>query len=263
VTLRLVATDLDGTLLRSDGTVSDRTVAALRLVEARGAMVVLVTGRPPRWMRSVAAAVGHAGLAVCANGAVVYDLHDERVLESFPLDVEAAQAVAAAVRAAIPGVHFAIETADRGFAHEPGYLPRVDSAAPFSRAPLDELLTAPVVKLLIRHGTLDPDTLLASAREVADGLAELTHSSRDGLLEVSATGVTKATTLARLAAARGIGADGVVAFGDMPNDLPMLAWAGTAYGMGNAHPDVLEAVDLVAPDHDQDGVAVVLENLFS
>src|SRR3712207_3885891 len=79
---RLVASDLDGTLVRSDGTVSDRTRAALEAVEAAGSVLVLVTGRPPRWMHPVVEATGHRGIAVCANGALVYDLHTERVVRS-------------------------------------------------------------------------------------------------------------------------------------------------------------------------------------
>ena len=83
------------------------------------------------------------------------------------------------------------------------------------------------------------------------------------LLEVSASGITKATTLAKVADQLGVEPDDVVAFGDMPNDLPMLGWAGTAYGVANAHPDVLAAVDRVAPANDDDGVAQVLEELFA
>jgi Cof subfamily protein (haloacid dehalogenase superfamily) len=259
----LVATDLDGTLLHSDGTASARTVAALRAAEDAGAVVVLVTGRPPRWMRPVAEAVGHTGLAICANGAVVYDLHTEAIVESFPLDREAAMAVVDVVRDAIPGVAFAVETAEHGFGHEAAYSTRFDEAAnPPRIGAIESLLDHPPVKLLIRHEEMDPDSLLAAARKVAEGLAELTHSSINGLLEVSATGITKATTLARVAEQHGVSPDDVVAFGDMPNDLPMLAWAGTAYGMRNAHPDVVAAVDRLAPTNDEDGVAQVLERLF-
>lgn len=262
---RLVATDLDGTLLRSDGTVSDRTVAALRLAE-KVAAVVLVTGRPVRWMQPIAREVGHTGLAICANGAVLYDLHEERVVESFPLAPAASLAVVEAVRRAVPDVSFAVETAERGFGHEQTYASHrhADAVVVDARvASIEDLLREPVVKLLVRHASMDPDALLTSAREVAGDLAELTHSSHDGLLEISATGITKATTLAKVAEQLGVPAEDVVAFGDMPNDLPMLAWAGTAYAMANAHPEVLAAVDNVAPDHDDDGVAQVLEQLFA
>jgi len=257
---QLVATDLDGTLVRSDGTVSARTVRALRAVERAGAAVVFVTGRPPRWLAEVVEATGHTGLAVCANGAVLYDLHTERVLETFPLAEEVGLAVVRALRAALPEVGFAVET-EAGFGHEAGYVPRWPP--PQARvAPVEELLDAPAVKLLARHGGLDADELLAAAREVVGDLVECTHSSRDGLVEISASGVSKASTLARVCAERGLGAPDVLAFGDMPNDLPMLAWAGTPYAVANAHPDVLAAVPRRTASNDEDGVAQVLERLY-
>ena len=79
---------------------------------------------------------------------------------------------------------------------------------------------------------------------------------------MSAAGVSKASTLELLCEERGIGADEVVAFGDMPNDLAMLQWAGTSYAMANAHPSVLALAERTAPPNEQDGVATVLEELF-
>jgi Cof subfamily protein (haloacid dehalogenase superfamily) len=260
--LRLVATDLDGTIVPWGGEISDRTVRALQAVERQGVPVVFVTGRPPRWMTEVAERTGHTGLAVCANGALVYDLHREEVVEHFPLSVEVGLDLARRLREALPDLGFAVETLD-GFAHEPAYVPRWDRVDARLVAPIEDIYAArPVVKLLARHEQLDADALLAKAREVVGDLAELTHSSTTGLLEISAAGVSKATTLARLCEQRGVGADEVVAFGDMPNDLPMLAWAGTAYAMAGGHPDVLAAVQRHALSPEEDGVAAVLEDLF-
>jgi Cof subfamily protein (haloacid dehalogenase superfamily) len=258
---RLVATDLDGTIVRSDRTISDRTVAALRAVEAAGSVLVLVTGRPARWLPSVAERIGHAGLAVCANGALLLDLHTERVVESFPMSVDVGLDVAARIRMALPDVTFAVETLG-GFGNETSYLPR--EMAPERRriGTLDEIFDQPAIKLLARHEELDADQLLAAAREVVGDLAELTHSSIDGLLEISAPGVSKATTLARVCEERGVQAADVVAFGDMPNDLPMLVWAGQSYAVANAHPEVLAAVEQHTASNDDDGVAVVLETWF-
>jgi Cof subfamily protein (haloacid dehalogenase superfamily) len=264
--LRLVATDLDGTVLRSDGSVSARTAAALRAAEDIGVIVMVATGRPPRWMRPIADALGHTGIAVCSNGAVVYDLHTDRVLEHTPISRDVVLAVAAAVRAAVPDVAFAIETRDAGFGREASYPVARDvdlESGGIRVGSLDELVSDDVVKLLVRHSTLDPDGLLEAAREVAGELAELTHSSRSGLVEIAASGVTKAATLARIADRRGIPAEEVVAFGDMPNDLPMLAWAGRGYAMANAHPGVLAATEHTAPSNDEDGVAQVVEKLLA
>lgn len=259
---RLVATDLDGTIVRSDGTISERTVKALAAVEDAGINLVFVTGRPPRWMAPVAEATGHHGLAICANGAVVYDLHEERVVESFPLAVVVAKEVVRRLRAALPDVGFAVERVD-AFTHEPAYRPRWNPNVDVRVAEGDALLGEPMMKLLARHETLDADALLAKAREVLGDLAECTHSSTSGLLEVSATGVSKATTLARLCEQRGVDAADVLAFGDMPNDLPLLAWAGSAYAVANAHPEVLAAVERHTASNDDDGVAHVLEQVLA
>src|SRR5205823_8541128 len=92
--LKLVASDLDGTLVRSDGKLSDRTIDALKAVEDAGVLVVLVTGRPPRWMRPIVEATGHRGLAICANGALIYDLETEQITKENTLDPQAAATLA-------------------------------------------------------------------------------------------------------------------------------------------------------------------------
>ncbi len=260
---RLVATDLDGTIVPWDGIISDRTVAALRALEARGVPVVFATGRPPRWMAEVAERTGHTGLAVCANGAVLYDLHTETVVREFPLAQEVGLELARRLRAAVPEVFFAIETAE-GFAHEPGY-PATWDVGTADRVDAIEAIygQAAVTKLLVRHEGMDADALLAAAHEaVGAAVAELTHSSVSGLLEISATGVSKASTLALVCAELGVDASEVIAFGDMPNDLPMLAWAGTSYAMTGGHPEVLAAVSRRARSVEADGVARVLESVF-
>jgi Cof subfamily protein (haloacid dehalogenase superfamily) len=262
--IKLVATDLDGTLLHSDGSVSDRSRAALKAAADAGLLVVFVTGRPPRWMDEIADATGMRGLAVCANGALVYDLGERRVVAERLIDPSTLDDVTTRLRDAIPDVTFAVEYGEE-FLHEDVYRPRWDAGQPGTRRTDDptQLVSDPAAKLLARHEDLDPDTLLRTAREVVGSLVELTHSSPgSGLLEISATGVSKASTLAALCAQRGFGPEDVIAFGDMPNDLPLLAWAGTPYAMANAHPSVLAAVERRAPDVEDDGVAVVLEGIY-
>jgi hydroxymethylpyrimidine pyrophosphatase-like HAD family hydrolase len=89
-----------------------------------------------------------------------------------------------------------------------------------------------------------------------------THSSGRALIEMSAHGVTKASALAALAEGHEIKPADVIAFGDMPNDLPMLRWAGTSYAVANAHAEVLAAVDHVTAANNDDGVARILEDLY-
>ncbi|MEY9965547.1 Cof subfamily protein (haloacid dehalogenase superfamily) [Streptacidiphilus sp. MAP12-16] len=263
--VRLIATDLDGTLLRSDGTVSARTQAALTLAEDAGLCIVFVTGRPPRWMESLSEHTGPHGVAICSNGGAVYDVRRKELVESFPLRAEDALAVVEALRRELPGVSFAFEYPS-GFSHEPDYTSQMWGSDGVQRiAPAEEILGAAdahtVFKILAKHPDLDPDEMLRRACLAAGDLAEITRSSP--MLEISATGVSKATTLARWCADRGIAAEEVVAFGDMPNDLPMLAWAGTAYAVANAHPQVLAATPGRAGDHDEDGVAEVIEKLVA
>ncbi len=261
--VRLVATDLDGTVIRHDGTVSGRTVAALAAVEDAGLPVVFVTGRPPRWMAAVVEATGHRGVAVCANGALVYDLHAEVVLDRFLLEPTLALGVVGRLRERLPAVAFAVERHE-SYAHEERYRMRWESADVQTVPTAEDLLTEPIAKLLARDETSTGDSMLAVAREVLGDLVSVTHSNpRDCLLEISAPGVTKASTLALLAGRLGIGPAQVLAFGDQPNDLPMLAWAGAAYAMGGSHPEVLAAVARRTGSVDEDGVAVVLEQLLA
>ncbi|MER7212002.1 HAD family hydrolase [Streptosporangium sp. NPDC000239] len=259
---RLVATDLDGTALRSDGTVSARTAAAFALVERAGATLVLVTGRPPRWMRPIAAAVRHRGLAICANGALVYDLHAEQIVKSHLIDPDVLQEVVSRLREKVPGLTFSVEY-EGGFARESGFLlDSLDRVAGLNGAETDTLTTTPCAKLLALHQDMNPDALQETVCELVGHLVTPTHSSGRAMIEMSAHGVTKASALAALAEGRAITAAEVVAFGDMPNDLPMLRWAGRSYAVANAHTEVLAAVDHVTAANDDDGVAEILENLY-
>lgn len=259
----MVATDLDGTVVRRDGTVSARTVAALAAVEDAGVPLVFVTGRPPRWMRSVVDATGHRGTAICAGGALVYDLHTETVLDRFLLDPALALEVVRRLRARMPSVVFAVERHE-SYAHERAYRMRWESGEVLTVDSAEELLDAPIAKLLVRDETSAGDPMLALAREVLGDLVEVTHSNpQDCLLEISAPGVTKASTLAVLAERAGVQRAAVLAFGDQPNDLAMLQWAGTAYAVADAHPEVLAAVPRRAASVADDGVAIVLEQLLA
>lgn len=260
---RLVATDLDGTALRSDGTASPRTVAAFTRVERAGAALVLVTGRPPRWMGAMAGTVRRHGLAICANGALVYDLHTGRIVEAHLIEAETLEKVMARLRDQVPDLTFLVEYED-GFAYEPRFrLGGWDAEAAGGVVLEPPLLAArPAAKLLAQHRDMDPDRLHALVSDLVGDLVTATHSSGRALIEMSARGVTKASALARLAARYGIPAADAIAFGDMPNDLPMLDWAGTSYAVANAHPAVLAAVDHVTAANDDDGVAQVLERLY-
>ncbi|MFD7610100.1 Cof-type HAD-IIB family hydrolase [Streptomyces sp. NPDC059828] len=266
--VRLIATDLDGTLLRDDKSVSDRTVAALAAAEEAGIEVFFVTGRPARWMGVVSDHVHGHGLAICANGAAVVDLHAGKLVQARPLERKTALDVVRTLRDAAPGTTFAVELST-GIHYEPDYPPfHLDPGA--TTATAEKLLgaespdsAAPVLKLLAQHPELTPDGFLALARTAAGELASFTRSSPTALLEISGKGVSKASTLALCCAERGISSDQVVAFGDMPNDVEMLSWAGCSYAMGNAHPEVVAAASGRTVANNEDGVAVVIEEILA
>jgi Cof subfamily protein (haloacid dehalogenase superfamily) len=262
--LRLVATDLDGTLLRSDGTISAPTVEVLGTLSARGTHIVLVTGRPVRWLSKVYGQIPLPLPAVCANGAVVYDPVLDEVLRADPLAPDLLADVCARLREAVTDAVFAVEI-DHGrqMRHEAEYpiWPEADRATIEQCRSLTDLCAVPAVKLLVRSATHDTDGLLAAVLSVVDTSAEATHSTATGLVEVSAFGVTKAAGLAWLCERLGVTADEVLAFGDMPNDVPMLSWAGQAVCVANAHPAVKEVADEVTLSNDDDGVAAYLLGL--
>ena len=259
--VRLVATDLDGTLVHSDGSVTARSRAALVAAEEAGVQVVFVTGRPLRWAEEVFEHVGGHGQAIVSNGALVWDVARTRVHLMRAIEPTIGVEVAGRVRAAVPDTHFAVETL-AGIALEPDFLERHPVPDGSVRGSIEQIFATPAVKLLARHETLEPPEFWARAEAAIGELAEVTWSSSTSLLEISAGGVTKASTLALLCAELGITAEEVLAIGDMPNDLPMLAWAGTSYAMANAHPTVRAAADRVAPANDDDGVAQVIESLL-
>jgi hydroxymethylpyrimidine pyrophosphatase-like HAD family hydrolase len=168
------------------------------------------------------------------------------------------------LRARMPSATFAIETLE-GFRREPAYRTRYDTGVEEAIGAVADLLADDpgVVKLLCRDETSSSDSMLALARPAVEGLASATHSNpRDCLVELSLAGVSKAATLADLAAARGVDRADVVAFGDMPNDIEMLAWAGRGYAMTGGHPDAVAAAGRTAPSCLDDGVAQVLEHLL-
>jgi HAD superfamily hydrolase (TIGR01484 family) len=260
--VRLVATDLDGTLLGSDGLCSARTRTALAAAEDAGIQVVMVTARPPRWLSSLTDVVGEHGLVLCAAGAFVYDVRSRRVIEEHCLAADDVREIAVELRKALPGIAFAVETGT-GFARESEYFDEYVMPADASAATLEELLDPLPGKILARCDGVSSERLIEVVTSVVGDRAVVTYSGAVGLAEISAVGVTKAVALAALCDSRGIDAAEVIAFGDMPNDLPMLAWAGRSYGVANAHPDVLGLVDEVCDSNDNDGVAQVLEALVA
>jgi Cof subfamily protein (haloacid dehalogenase superfamily) len=255
---RLIATDLDGTFLSPDGSVSDLNSAAVLAAERAGIPVVFATGRPVRWLDVIRDLPGAHPTVIASNGAALYDLGAGELLDRICLDPEVALNAVHDLRAAIPGVAFGFESGTR-FGYEPAYAtwPLDENADPaVFVGPAEKIArNQDFVKMLVRHVSMRPDDLLARVREVVGDLLTATHSASPqvGLVEISGPGVSKASMLQRYCARLDIDACDVAAFGDMPNDVAMLSWAGMPYAVSNAHPVLLGAFTVV-PSNLESGV---------
>ncbi|MEO8814500.1 MAG: HAD family hydrolase [Mycobacterium sp.] len=262
----LIASDVDGTLLDDSEKLTARTRAAVHAAVAEGAHFVLATGRPPRWIRPVVDALGFAPMAVCANGAVIYDPGTDRVISVRTLSTDTLAKLAEIVGRAIPGAGLAVErigdsahdAATPQFISSPGY-EHAWLNPDNTEVSVDDLLSAPAIKLLIRQAGTPSADIAAQLAAYVGTAAEITYSTNNGLVEIVPAGITKATGIRELIAPLGISEADVIAFGDMPNDLPMLLRAGHGVAMGNAHPEVLAAAAEVTTPNTDDGLARVLE----
>jgi Cof subfamily protein (haloacid dehalogenase superfamily) len=266
-TYRAIATDLDGTLLGSDGRVSARTRDAVLAAEDRGMDVVIATGRPPRWIAPIVEQLGERGLVVCANGAAVYDPARHELVRRTELSPETLESVVDDLQDAFPeavlgleqGFDFAIDEAIRDLEvrARDGW-----NLEGLRIGPIREFLDQPALKLIVR---LPPPATPGTAEAVQSVIGDrglVTHSVDEAFLEVSHPLVHKAVAVEALLVERGTEAADVVAFGDMPNDLELIRWAGLGVAVANAHPLLRDAADEVTASNDDDGVAMVIERLL-
>ena len=262
----LIATDVDGTLLDEDEKITPRTLEAVNAAVAGGAQFILATGRPPRWVAPVVDELGFAPIAVCANGSVLYDPSTDRILSVRTLSVDALARLADIAERVIPGSGLAVErvgesahdAATPQFVSSPGY-EHAWLNPDNTEVSLTDLLSAPAIKLLIRKTGATSAEMAAELGPHLGSDADITYSTNNGLIEVMPSGVSKATGIAEFADPLGIGADEIITFGDMPNDVSMLAWAGHGVAMGNAHPAAVAAANEVTTPNTDDGLARVLE----
>lgn len=258
---KLVATDLDGTLLRSDLSISDFTRRVLRTLDECAIHVVFVTARPPRWMAPLADAAGPHGRAICMNGACVFDFSTSQSSEVYGFAHEQLVALVRDLRAELPQVAFAAERPSGAV-----FDPHFTSDHPWGEGtliqPVESATDDIVGKLLARMPGMPDTEFFKIVDEVAADRALLAYSGASGLAELTAPGVTKAAALARWTESHGISPAEVWAFGDMPNDIPMLTWAGRGIAVKNAHPDAISAADATTSSNDDDGLArYLVENL--
>ncbi|MGO1523842.1 MAG: Cof-type HAD-IIB family hydrolase [Nesterenkonia sp.] len=296
--VRLIASDIDGTILSyrsaQTGLLSPRTVEAFHAAKAAGIVVVLVTGRPVRALRAISETLATVGPVVASNGAVTYDLSRDELITSDPLSAAALFRAKDLVAGLDPQVTFAAETLDHlhleeSFARGSLWFDEERRRAVGIRdeelrfGPLDLTLqrdsagaavtpgadvgrrhvSDSVVKLLAKTASHEPDAFLGEAQRRIGQLATVTHSAPGvSMLEISSRGVNKAAALQRFAAGLGIDPGSTIAFGDMPNDVEMLRWAGTSWAVGSGHPAAQAAATWVTASCDDDGVARVIEQLL-
>lgn len=273
-----VVSDIDGTFLNSKERVTPRLRTAVASMKRKGTVFSLATGRPARWLLPVLEQLPVKPMCVCANGAVVYDSASDTIVRATELSAsvlaETADRLASEKRrkpgTPLDGVSFGTErTGNSAFdrAEELFCVTELYDHAWISDEhnvmSQDELVSKPAVKLLVRNPHV-------SSQELYDAVAPLldpekvhaTFSWGGGLVEISAPGTSKRSALEWIARDIGVTGADTVAFGDMPNDLEMLNWAGLGVAMGNAHDDVKNVADLVTTTNDDDGVANVLEAWF-
>ncbi|MER6984839.1 HAD family hydrolase [Streptomyces carpinensis] len=259
---RLIATDLDGTLLRSDESVSLRTREALGAATAAGAAHIVVTGRAVPWTRHILDDLGYDGLAVCGQGAQVYHAGEHRLLTSVTLDRQLAGVALAKIEAEVGPLYLAAsrDGLDGEVLVGPGYaLTGTLPATPFTDA--SDLWSAPLNKIYVQHPTLSDDELAEVALQAAGGFVSVTMAG-EGIVELLPLGLSKATGLSLAARRLGLKAADTLAFGDMPNDIPMFAWAAHGVAMANAHEELKAVADEMTASNEEDGIAVVLERFL-
>jgi Cof subfamily protein (haloacid dehalogenase superfamily) len=262
--VRLIATDMDGTLLRSDGTISRRTRVAIRDAHALGVIVMAATGRGWRSAVPLLAPAPEITTAVCSNGALVRDIAGEANTDVFAFPSSTAEALFEAVVSTVPDAGLAWELVSGRFGFDRVYADmRPDVAEHYPEhegerpPPGDDML-----KLLVRHPQLDEAALLSVLEPVVPDDVLATYSGID-TVEITGDGVHKAAALAVVCGRLGIDASEVVALGDNRNDTQMLRWAGRGIAMGNAVPAAVVEADEQTAHHMDDGVAVVIEDVLA
>lgn len=261
---KLVATDLDGTLLRSDDTVSQRTRDALAAVTAAGAAHIVVTGRAVPWTRHILDDLGYDGLAVCGQGAQVYHAGEHRLLTSLTLDRQLAGLALSKIEAEVGPLALAAsrDGLDGEVLIAPGYRAQEGPLPYMPMKDPSELWAAPLNKLYIQHPELGDDELARAARETVGSLVDVVMAG-PGIVEILPLGLSKATGLSLAARRLGVRGADTIAFGDMPNDVPMFGWAAHGVAMANAHDELKAVAHEITASNDADGIAVVLEQLLA
>jgi hydroxymethylpyrimidine pyrophosphatase-like HAD family hydrolase len=256
---RLVALDLDGTVVGSDEQMSVPLLDAVAAARAAGTHVVLATGRSLHGVRDVAFALGlQSTWAVCSNGAVTAILPpDEHVVDVVTFDARPAVALLAEH---VPGARYAVEVLGSGYRVTAPF-PDGELEGDIILESLEELVAEPVNRVVVRS----PAHTSAEFYDIVEsvGLHGVAYAvGHTAWLDLAPQGVTKASALAQVCARLEVAQDDVLALGDGRNDVEMLAWAGHGVAMGQAVDEVRLVADEVTAPYDEDGAALVLARYF-
>ena len=259
--IRLVASDIDGTLLDEKGRVSPEVLRTIAALEARGIPIVLVSGRAPRTARLIHEQLEITSPIVCYNGAMIYDPLTGERLEHWYMPGSTAMRVLECLRSVASGVNVTVEVDDVWSvdcidARLQRILTSGRAPVPPKVIPAEEVVSIPgckVSKLLF--------TLPFAVREEFEAalaerdLADSVHVTSSGgeFVEIAAGGVDKGRAITVLTGRMGIAPEQVLALGNGENDIPMLKVAGVSVAMGNSPEPVKEASDWVTASNNEGG----------
>jgi hydroxymethylpyrimidine pyrophosphatase-like HAD family hydrolase len=262
--LKVIATDLDGTLLHR-GALSERNQKALLAARERGIQVVAVTARAPRGVHRHPELAASIDAAICSNGAIVHDFATGTADFHHPIPIPIARELQRRLVDAMPQARFAVETGESQIAQDPMFQIGVHLHDPWyfvdPAADLFDGVDA-VATFIVKAPGLDAASLVAQARRVHVPGVRMWHWGSYPEIEYSSHLATKGLALAEWCAARGIGPESVIAFGDMPTDVSMLAWAGRSFAVANANAEALAAASDRTASCADDGVARAIEMIL-
>jgi len=260
--IRMVAIDLDGTLLSSRKTITPKTHTAIKAAAAAGIHIVLATARPPRSVRAYYHALNLDTPTVNYNGALIWNEKLRQIVEHCPLDVAVARKIIAWARKQYPQTLVSVEILDKWYTDHYADIPEflTETAKQFTPdfiGPLDAFLRVPITKLMLLGA---PARIVELERGIAAKFSKIVSQTRSDahMLQLMSPKTSKALALAKIAALLGIPSAEVLAIGDAPNDVDMLRWAGIAVVPENGWAQAKAVAHTLVPSNDDDGVAVAL-----
>lgn len=256
---KLVAVDIDGTLVDRRGHLPPDVKAAVHRVVATGTPVVLATGRAWLDTRQVFEQLElPPGQVICSNGAVW--LQYQPLVQHRTTTFDPGPVIDQVMQVA-PNARIAVEELGVGFRLN-RLFPDGDLQGRMTLQSLDELAARPVTRVIVRDPDSNEDDFIDLASSI--GMHGVSYSvGWSAWLDIAPKGVNKATALAAVCHRFGLGAEDVLALGDGRNDIEMLAWAGRGVAMGDAPWEVQAAADDVAASFEDGGTALELDRWFA